>query len=227
MLTFYIGCCFGSFLTVVASRLPIGKDFIFSRSCCHHCQRTLKFYELLPLFSLLLLRFRCQRCHQKIPLFYFLSEAIYGSLFLYAIQQTCFSLQIVTLIWLTMAFMLSLTDLFYFIVEPKILYSFGFLLWLVLFYYHWTFYLSTTLVLLLFMLLIYFFFQAYLGFGDVLLLLIWGPWFSLTQLFLLLAIASCSALLFFLGYFLLKRHTLKYLPFIPFLSFGLFAILML
>lgn len=224
MIIFYLGCCFGSFFTLVASRLPLGEDIIFSRSCCHSCQRTLSFYELIPLFSILISRFRCFSCHKRIPIFYFFSEVIYGGLFLFSLQQETLSLKIITLTWLTMAFLLSMTDYFYLIVEPKILYSFGAALWFLLFYYQFPFYLWTGCFVFFCLLLVTFFFQSYLGFGDLLLLLIWGPWLSLPQLFSLLAIASFSALLVFFLYFLFNQKKLAFIPFVPFLSFGLFFI---
>ena len=68
MLLFYFGCCLGSFLMVVATRLPIGEDFLVSRSHCHHCQKTLRFYELIPLFSILFMKFRCSACQKRIPI---------------------------------------------------------------------------------------------------------------------------------------------------------------
>lgn len=226
MIIFYLGCCFGSFLTVVASRLPVGEDFISSRSCCHSCHRKLKYYELIPLISIVMARFRCHSCKKSIPFFYFCSEIIYGFLFFFSLQPVSFSTKITTLLWLTMAFLLSMTDFFYLIVEPKILYSFGFMLWLSLFYYQTPFYWETGLLVLLSFFFVYFFFQAYLGLGDILLLLFWGPWLSLQEFFLLLAIASCSALLFFALYFLLKKQRLQVIPFVPFLSVGLFFILL-
>lgn len=225
MFIFYFGCCFASFLMVIAHRLPIGEDFIFSRSKCHHCQKTLAFYELLPLFSILIARFRCRACHKKIPSLYFWMELLYGGLFFMIVSTTSTRLQPVYLIWITMAFLLSLTDLFYWTVEPKILYPMGTLLWFLLFLFDWPFYLATLLFLVSVSLLIHFFLQAYLGFGDALLLLFWGPWLSLNQLFLLLFIASLSALLLTSLLSFVKKERITHVPFVPFLSLGLLYLL--
>ncbi|MHC5269927.1 prepilin peptidase [Enterococcus sp. LJL98] len=225
MFIFYIGCCIGSFLTVVAWRLPIGQDFIFSRSNCPHCQKKLKYYELLPLFSIIISRFRCSTCKIKVPIFYLFSELSYGFLLVILVKQTPSPMQVPFFLWLTMAYLLSLTDYFYLIVEPKILASFGTLLWFLLFYQQWVFHLGTFSFVCFATILISLFFRSYLGFGDLLLLLIWSPWLTFTQFFLLLACASCSALLFFICYFLFKRQVLLYLPFVPFLSLGLLIVL--
>lgn len=225
MFIFYLGCCLASFLMVMAQRLPIGEDFLYSRSHCHHCQQKLTCYELLPLFSALLLRFRCHTCQQKIPFIYFGAEFLYGGLFYLIIMQQSGPIMIAYLIWLTMAFLLSLTDLFYWTVEPKILYPFGFLLWVILFLCAWPFYPVTLIFLLLISLLVYFFLQNYFGFGDMLLLLFWGPWFSLHQLFTLLFIASLSGLILSTLIAFIRKRTINHLPFIPFLSLGLLYLL--
>lgn len=226
MFIFYFGCCFGSFFTVVASRLPLREDFIFSRSCCHHCQKKLAFYELVPLFSILSQKFRCRSCQKKIPTFYFIVELVYGGLFYLAIHQLTLADQLIFGLWVTMAYLLALTDYFYFIVEPRILYPFTFLLWSVAFYFQRPFYYSTFILLLIFALSVYFFFYNYFGFGDCLLLLAWGPWLSLRALAFLLASASISALLLIILKALLKKEVPKQLPFVPFLSFGLVLVLL-
>lgn len=61
-----IGICVGSFLGVLAERLPRGEDVIWSRSHCDHCKKTLAWYELIPLFSFALQRGRCRACRKKL-----------------------------------------------------------------------------------------------------------------------------------------------------------------
>lgn len=225
MLLFYFGCCLGSFLMVVATRLPIGEDFLVSRSHCHHCQKTLHFYELIPIFSIFFMRFRCSACQKRIPITYLLVECLYGFLFFIVFKSLIGSIALVYFIWITMAFLLSLTDLFYWIVEPKILYPFGCLLWSLLYLFDWSFYPATLIFLLLVAFLIYFFLQAYFGFGDMLLLLFWGPWFTIHQLFILLFVASLSGLIISYLYSRLTQQSVNHLPFVPFLSLGLLFLL--
>lgn len=225
MLRFYFGCCLGSFLTVVASRLPLGEDFIFSRSTCHHCKKKLAFYELIPLFSILSQRFRCRTCQKKIPFLYFSAELIYGGLFYLASNQPFLADQWLFFFWLTMAYLLALTDYFYLTVEPKILYPFTLLLWLTAFYFQKPFYYTTLILLLFFTISVYFFFFESFGLGDCLLLLAWGPWLSLTSLAFLLACASCSALLLVGLKKISQKDVPQQIPFVPYLSFGLVMVL--
>ncbi|WP_420842628.1 prepilin peptidase [Fructilactobacillus cliffordii] len=64
---FYVGCCCGSFLTVVATRTVQGTSFQTGRSHCQWCQRPLRWWELLPVLSFTCQRGRCRTCHQRLP----------------------------------------------------------------------------------------------------------------------------------------------------------------
>lgn len=77
---FFIGTVIGSFLCLVAERIPKGKSIVFPTSHCIHCKRKLHFFELIPLFSILFLKFRCRTCKQKLSIIYFISELISGLL---------------------------------------------------------------------------------------------------------------------------------------------------
>jgi leader peptidase (prepilin peptidase)/N-methyltransferase len=61
------GLAFGSFLGVVAARLPLRRSFVNSRSECLACGATLAWYDNVPLLSYALLRGRCRRCRTMIP----------------------------------------------------------------------------------------------------------------------------------------------------------------
>jgi leader peptidase (prepilin peptidase) / N-methyltransferase len=61
------GLAFGSFLNVCIDRLPAGKSLISPPSHCDVCGRRLVWYEMVPVFSFLLLRARCRSCGAHIP----------------------------------------------------------------------------------------------------------------------------------------------------------------
>lgn len=75
-----IGACVGSFVNVVAWRLPRGESFIASRSHCPCCGSTLVWFELLPVVSFLLLGRRCGHCNQPISWRYPLVELLSAGL---------------------------------------------------------------------------------------------------------------------------------------------------
>jgi leader peptidase (prepilin peptidase)/N-methyltransferase len=56
----------GSFLNVVASRLPIGRSVSTPRSACPHCDAPIRPRDNIPLLSYLLLRGRCRDCRASI-----------------------------------------------------------------------------------------------------------------------------------------------------------------
>jgi leader peptidase (prepilin peptidase)/N-methyltransferase len=57
------GLAFGSFLNVCLSRWPAGESVVQPRSHCRQCDRTLTWWENVPLVSWLALRGRCRTCH--------------------------------------------------------------------------------------------------------------------------------------------------------------------
>ncbi len=57
-----VGLAVGSFLNVVADRLPRGESVLTPRSHCPRCGRRLAAWELAPLVSFVYLRGRCHTC---------------------------------------------------------------------------------------------------------------------------------------------------------------------
>ncbi|MCX7928288.1 MAG: prepilin peptidase [Patescibacteria group bacterium] len=83
-LIFILGSCFGSFISVLTSRLPKGEDFVFKPSYCPQCKQKLIWKHNIPLLGFLLLRGRCAFCHKRISYRYFLLEIVTGALFVFA-----------------------------------------------------------------------------------------------------------------------------------------------
>lgn len=84
LIFFIFGICLGSFTTVLITRIPIGEDFVFSRSRCPSCAKKLGATELIPLLSWVMLKAKCKNCKTKISSFYPLSELIVGFLAIFA-----------------------------------------------------------------------------------------------------------------------------------------------
>ena len=55
-----LGACVGSFLNVVAWRLPREESVVHPRSHCPNCGSPLRWFENVPLLSWMVLRARCQ-----------------------------------------------------------------------------------------------------------------------------------------------------------------------
>ncbi len=74
------GVIFGSFLNVVAYRLPRKESLNKPRSRCPQCGTQIKAYDNIPVLSWLLLRGRCRNCGAPISARYPLVEAVTGLL---------------------------------------------------------------------------------------------------------------------------------------------------
>ncbi len=78
------GATLGSFLNVIATRLPAGESVARPRSHCRDCGRPLRLADLMPVLSFALLRGACRDCGARIPLRYPLVEAFGAALVVWA-----------------------------------------------------------------------------------------------------------------------------------------------
>jgi len=76
-----LGLIAGSFLSVVAHRVPLGESIVAPRSRCPSCGTQIAAYDNVPLFSYLALRGRCRHCDAKVPATYPLLEAGLAAVF--------------------------------------------------------------------------------------------------------------------------------------------------
>jgi leader peptidase (prepilin peptidase)/N-methyltransferase len=64
------GLALGSFLNVVAARLPLKRSIVRPPSACMSCGNQIKWYDNIPLVSYAFLRGRCRHCQARIPWVY-------------------------------------------------------------------------------------------------------------------------------------------------------------
>jgi leader peptidase (prepilin peptidase) / N-methyltransferase len=64
------GLAIGSFLNVVATRLPLKRSIVRPRSACMQCGGELRWFDNVPLLSYAVLRGRCRRCGVRISFVY-------------------------------------------------------------------------------------------------------------------------------------------------------------
>ena len=65
-IAFFPALAIGSFLNVVAARVPLKRSVAAGRSACMSCGAQIAWYDNVPLVSWLLLRGRCRRCGARI-----------------------------------------------------------------------------------------------------------------------------------------------------------------
>jgi leader peptidase (prepilin peptidase) / N-methyltransferase len=66
-LVFVPGLALGSFLGVVAARVPLRRSIVRPGSACMSCEAPIRWYDNVPVLSYGLLRGRCRRCGVRIP----------------------------------------------------------------------------------------------------------------------------------------------------------------
>jgi leader peptidase (prepilin peptidase)/N-methyltransferase len=80
VIAFLVGAILGSFLNVVAYRVPKGRSFVTGRSHCPHCRALIAFYDNIPVLSWFLLAGRCRRCRKPISPRYPAVEFVFACL---------------------------------------------------------------------------------------------------------------------------------------------------
>jgi leader peptidase (prepilin peptidase)/N-methyltransferase len=110
---FVSGAVAGSFVSVVAHRIPRRQSIVGPRSRCPQCGQRIAAYDNVPIVSWVLLRGRCRACREPISPAYPLVELTLGVAFVAAVlafrsQPAELAL---ALVFLTMLAAVTLTDL--------------------------------------------------------------------------------------------------------------------
>ena len=69
-LAFLPGLAIGSFLNVVAARVPVNRSIVRPGSACPSCGTEIAWYDNIPVVSYLVLRGRCRSCGARIGITY-------------------------------------------------------------------------------------------------------------------------------------------------------------
>ena len=80
---FYFGASIGSFLNVVAWRVPEGRTIVFGGSKCPYCDTHLSFLDNTPILGWLYLQGKCRTCRLPIAPRYLLIEIAVGLAFMW------------------------------------------------------------------------------------------------------------------------------------------------
>ena len=78
ILFFILGSVIGSFLNVLAYRIPKKESIVKGRSHCTTCGRQIKNIDLIPILSYLMLGGRCRYCKKPISPRYMMVELLTG-----------------------------------------------------------------------------------------------------------------------------------------------------
>ena len=80
VVTFFLGASAGSFALVIVRRSHNKENgsWVTGKSVCESCKKTLKWWELIPFVSYLVLRGKCSKCKAKIDPSHFFCETSVG-----------------------------------------------------------------------------------------------------------------------------------------------------
>jgi leader peptidase (prepilin peptidase)/N-methyltransferase len=103
LLIFILGFLIGSFLNVCIHRIPLGQTVVTTPSHCPECNKRIRWYDLIPVISYILLRGKCRFCKQKISIRYPLVELLNGAVCLWIYSIYGMSVQLAGLAFLASA----------------------------------------------------------------------------------------------------------------------------
>ena len=108
---FIYGVIIGSFLNVCIFRIPREEDIVKVHSHCMHCGYQLRWYDLIPLFSYIMLGGRCRKCGSKLSIQYPIIEALNGILYVVVFWVNGYHLESILFCLMTSALLvLSVID---------------------------------------------------------------------------------------------------------------------
>ena len=251
LFVFLFGLVIGSFLNCVIYRLERKKgflkgraqrktsSFLRGRSYCPHCKHVLSWQDLIPVFSFLILKGKCQYCKKKISIQYPLVELLTGALFLLIFINfnnllVTRYLLLVTSFWILISSFLIIIfvyDLKHYMIPDKVIYpaiiiamifrlftGYGLLV---------TGYLLSAFAAAGFFLLIVLISRGkWMGVGDIKLAFLIGLLLGHPNTILALFLAFLIGAIIGVGLIGLKKKTIKSeLPFGPFLILGIYLAL--
>ena len=247
VIIFLFGLLLGSFYNVVGYRIPNNMSIVKPNSFCPKCRHSLKWYELIPVFSFVIQGGRCRACKSRISWFYPFIELLTGILFASSYLAFGFSFEFVLSI-LVGSFMVIVivSDTNFLIIPDEITVFFLVAALIIEFIYKGSlFVLSSTLYGIFMFLMMYFVMllgkkllhEEALGGGDVKLMFFFGiilnvvtpivfsdilSWWYLLNGFFHVFLASCLASPFAVYSVLSKKG--RAIPFGPFILASLFLI---
>lgn len=202
-----LGAFVGSFMWWITTHSNLAV-----RSKCDHCDCVLKWYELIPIISFIMLRGKCHTCKQPIDISHFVCELLYSVCFLLFFQSN--SSLIITLIVFLIP--LAIYDTLHFKVPNHMLILYLFALLII--YPHFLFNINHLIgsCLIIFIIHAFYFLTKSIGYGDVKLfslMALFLPWKFFFLIFLFTYLIGGMATIIFLIY---KQRITK-IPLVPFI----------
>ncbi len=240
LFSFVYGSAIGSFVNVLVSRLNVAP-VLNARSKCLTCGNKIAWYDLIPFVSYIILQGRCRNCKVKFGIENLLMEVFYGVIFILTYKFILIGGSLLAgLLWLLFysIFFVTLGVISFYDLKHKLLpvnFFLGFLI-LCLFVLFFRFFGSSdlSLTILLSPIIVSFPFLflwliskgKWLGFGDVLMYMAVGAFFSVEQGVAVFLLSVFLGALTGVILILLKGYKFgRSIPFIPFITLAMIIVL--
>lgn len=209
-----------SFILWLSDVIVHKKDIWQTRSLCDHCYRQLSWYELIPIFSYIVLKGRCKSCKQAIGIKVLFIEVFYPLIYTLAYYKLpIYPSYLFFLILFNILVIASIID-----IHLQIIYDINILILLVYSIAYRSFYRIPLLdnTIFTFIVLIVLFLFAYLskglGMGDVKLIGVLSYLLPLRK-FIMMWYISIFLCLIYSTFLLMRGSSIKTsIPFVPFIS---------
>ena len=227
IIQFIIGSCLGSFTYCFAFDWVHQQIRLTRRSTCDHCSTTLTAFDLVPIVSQVISRFKCRYCQKPTSFYYIIVEIMSGLLFVWSSfvfnEYHFYFILVFTLVSLLMIYCdihaMMVPDLLQFILLCLVLYI----------VYVSDLEFDKQLLLSSLTFVSFFIFNtlrpASIGGADIKVFTILSLCIPVSLFPMFLFITSTTALCYFLLRYLFSFKFTGALPFFPFIFFGLYCIL--
>lgn len=227
ILVFMLGLIIGSFLNVCIYRIPRKEDIVYTPSHCMSCGTRVKWYDLIPVISWMLLGGKCRHCKIKLSKQYPVIElsngaAYLGVFYIYGLSHYSIMLMVLFSVLLVIG-MIDYKDM----IIPNALNIFIFITGLV---YRVVFNLDPFDMLIGFFCMSTFLFlmgalyKGGMGFGDVKLMAVCGlllGWKLIIVAVIVGSVIGSIIGLVLIGFKIINKKQM--IPFGPFLAVGIFV----
>jgi leader peptidase (prepilin peptidase)/N-methyltransferase len=229
------GAIFGSFANVCIYRLPKDQSIVIKSSHCPNCKKKINWFYNIPIFSYIYIQGKCKNCKKKIPLQYLIVETISALSFPAIYYFFGFTIETLLLIFLFFIYLIIFfIDLKHYIIPNSLNYILMISGLIKNFIPDLDEFLFTNLISsiaggVLGCGMIWIIIELYrrlkkvegMGLGDAKLFCGIGLWFGYQSVFIIIFLASITALLVILPSLVKGNLNLKSkIPFGPFIIFG-------
>jgi len=220
-----LGLLIGSFLNVCIYRIPRKEDIVYTPSHCMNCGHKVKWYDLIPVISYILLGGKCRNCKKHISIQYPIIELSNGAAYLGIYYMFGSSIETILYCGLfSILLVISIIDFRHYIIPNGTVIFIG-ILGIVQVSFditHWIKYLIGFFIVSSFLLILAIITKGKLGGGDIKLMATAGLLLGWDKIILALFIGSILGSV--IGITLLITKIIKrnqLIPFGPFLSIGI------